>query len=208
MPKWFITGTDTGAGKTYVSCLILKALAAEGHTAAGFKPLCCGDREDAELLLAAGNAPLSLDEVNPLWLRAPVAPYTAALLENRPIDVSTLLTHYQDLATRFDNLIVEGVGGWAVPIRADYAVADLAADLQLPVLIVVRNRLGALNHTLLTVEAVRGRGLTCRGLVLNTIEDEMDCGMITNASILEDLTGLPVLANVIHGQTEIDIDFG
>lgn len=130
------------------------------------KPICCGDRHDAELLLAASREGFSLDEINPVSLTMPVAPLTAALAEKVNIDVDALLDAFAVLEKRVDHVLVEGVGGWLVPIRHDYFVADLAAEMKLPVLVVAQNRLGCLNHTALTVENVMDHGLSCAGVVL------------------------------------------
>ena len=163
----FITGTDTNVGKTYVTAGLVRALRARGVDAVGFKPLCCGSRDDAEILQAASGHVLSLNDVNPVWLRAPAAPYAAALIENRSIDLDLIRETFQRLRQRHASVLVEGVGGWLVPIRHDYTTADMASEWGLPVVVVVSNRLGALNHAALTVRAVREAGLDCAGLILN-----------------------------------------
>jgi dethiobiotin synthetase len=152
--NFFVTGTDTGVGKTYVTRLILETLRNEGIDAAGYKPVACGDRDDAATLAAASGG-LPLDEVNPVHLKTPVAPYVAGLLENQTVDPAVLLAGFRRLAAAHAQVIVEGVGGWEVPLAANYRVSDLARDLGLPVILVAANRLGALNHILLTVDAIR-----------------------------------------------------
>ncbi|WP_035607170.1 dethiobiotin synthase [Haloferula sp. BvORR071] len=203
--SYFVTGTDTGVGKTRFSCLLVEALRAEGVDAAGFKPVCCGDRDDA-LLLAAASGGLSPDEVNPVWLKASVAPLVAGMLENRPVDTADLIGKFHAFAAAHHTVIVEGAGGWRVPLADGYDMADLAADLRLPVIIVVGNRLGALNHTILTVESIRAKGLPIAGLVMNHLVDELDTASITNKGIIEQLTGLPILAEIIHGQDFLDVE--
>ncbi|MES2997464.1 MAG: dethiobiotin synthase [Verrucomicrobiota bacterium] len=199
----FVTGTDTGVGKTRVSSLLIRALRSEGVDAVGYKPVSSGDRADAvELAEASGG--LDIDLVNPVHVKTPVAPFVAGLLENRVVDPAMLVAGYESLAAHHEVVIVEGVGGWEVPITAEYRVADLAADLHLPILIVAANRLGALNHILLTAEAIRQRGLPCAGIVLNQLTDEMDTAMITNKGVIEQLAGLPLLDHIIHGQDFID----
>ena len=199
----FVTGTDTGAGKTHVTRLILETLRNVGVPAVGYKPVACGDRDDAAILASAsGNLPL--DEVNPIHLKTPVAPYVAGLIENRQITPEELVSGYQKLATAHPMVIVEGVGGWEVPIAPNYRVSDLAKDLDLPVMLVAGNRLGALNHILLSVEAIRAKGLRCVGIFLNQLDDELDTAMITNKGVLEDLTGLPLIEHLIHGQDFLD----
>ncbi len=201
----FITGTDTGVGKTYVSRLILEALRHAGHDAVGYKPVACGDREDA-LILSAASGEIELDAVNPVFLKTAVAPYVAGMLENRTVDPAILIAGFHHLAARHAIVLVEGAGGWEVPLAANYRVSDLAADLKLPVVIVAANRLGALNHILLTVNAIRTKGLVCAGIVLNQLEDEMDTAMITNKSVIEDLTGVPLLDHLIHGQDFLEAE--
>ncbi len=206
----FITGTDTGVGKTYVTARLIRRLRAQGLDTVGFKPICCGSREDAELLRAAADDALALNEVNPVWLRTPAAPYTAAMIENRPIDLALIRETFDDLRARHDSMLVEGVGGWLVPIERDYSVADLAAECALPVIVVVKNRLGALNHAALTVDHLRSRGLACAGLILNDgppaaedLSEPQTIAMTTNRSVLEDILGLPVLFALTHGQDSL-----
>lgn len=197
--NFFITGTDTGVGKTYITKLLVESLRAEGKYAVGFKPISCGDREDA-VILAAASGNLSLDEVNPLHFSSAVAPHVAALLENKTIDPAQILASYQAISEIYDPVIVEGAGGWEVPITESYFISDLAKDLNLPVILVAANRLGALNHILLTLAAIQAKGLKCAGIILNQLEDEMDTPMITNKGIIESLTQAPLLDHIIHGQ--------
>ena len=203
--SYFVTGTDTGAGKTRFSCLLVEALRAEGIDAAGFKPVCCGDRDDA-VQLAAASGGLEPQQVNPVWLKASVAPLVAGMLENRPVDPVALLMATRDFLASHAEVIVEGVGGWRVPLAEGYDMADFATDLGLPVIVVVGNRLGALNHTLLTLDAIRSRGLEIAGLVINHLADELDTAAITNKGIIEQLTGLPILAEIIHGQDFLEVE--
>jgi dethiobiotin synthetase len=203
--SYFVTGTDTGVGKTRFSRLLVEALRAGGIDAAGFKPVCCGDRDDA-VQLAAASGGLDPAAVNPVWLKAAVAPLVAGMLENRPVDPAALLMATRDFISRHATVIVEGAGGWRVPLSPGYDMADFATDLGLPVIVVVGNRLGALNHTILTVDAIRARGLTLAGLVVNHLADELDTAAITNKGMLEELTGSPILAEIIHGQDFLDAE--
>ena len=202
----FITGTDTGVGKTYISRLLIEALRRTGHDTVGMKPICCGDRADAEELHAASGVAVPLNLINPVWLRAPAAPYAASLVENRTIDLSIVREAFAELRAAHKSLIVEGVGGWRVPITADYFISDLAAEFGLPVAVVVSNRLGALNHTILTVEAIRSCGLECAGLILNQVNNptaESEIATSTNAAVLESLVDAPILLTVSHGLREV-----
>lgn len=203
--SFFITGTDTGVGKTYVTRLILEHLRAEGRDAVGYKPVACGDREDA-FILSAVSGGIDLDEINPVYFNTAVAPYVAAMLENRTVSSAELLAGFHHLAGKYAQVIVEGAGGWEVPLAPNYRVSDLAAELGLPIVVVAGNKLGALNHIILTVNAIRARGLTCAGVVLNQLEDEMDTAMITNKGVVEDLTGVPLLDHIIHGQDFLDVE--
>lgn len=167
MVSAFITGMDTGVGKTYLTTQLLRLLRARGFRCAGFKPICCGDRNDAEQLLAASSERFAIDELNPLWLRTPAAPLTAAQIEKVTIEPPRLIGAFQRLRERCDVVLVEGVGGWRVPITENYFVSDLAAAIDVPVLVVVQNKLGCLNHTLLTVQSIEMLRMKIAGVVLN-----------------------------------------
>jgi dethiobiotin synthetase len=189
----FVTGTDTGVGKTYTLTQLLRLLRNLGLSCAAMKPICCGDRDDAERLLAASGGGFTLDEINPISLKTPVAPLAAALAEKVNIDISALLEGFALLEKRVDHVLVEGVGGWLVPIRSNYFVADLAVEMKLPVLVVAQNRLGCLNHAALTVRSVVDHGLRCVGVVLNDPIGESNAATKTNADILRKIIAPPVL---------------
>ncbi|MDX1679495.1 MAG: dethiobiotin synthase [Akkermansiaceae bacterium] len=199
----FVTGTNTDVGKTYVTRLILQGLREQGVDAVGFKPISCGGLEDSEILAEASGG-LPVDVVNPVQLQNAVAPHVACMLENREIDPQQLVEAYHQLAAKHEVVLIEGAGGWEVPISADYRISDLARDIGLPVLLVTGNQLGAINHTLLSVAAIQSKGLDCKGIVLNQLVDELDTAMITNKGILEELSGVPLLDHLIHGQDFID----
>lgn len=205
MSGFFITGTDTEIGKTYVTCLLLRDLRARGFRVSGYKPLACGDRGDALAMVEATGLPASAAErVNPVYLRAATAPYIAAELERRRIQPGVLTDGYRALAAEYEPVLVEGAGGWEVPIAPGYVMADLAKDLGLPVIVVVGNKLGAVNHALMTVKAVRAAGLECRSLVLNHMSESWDTASVTNRRLLEEFCDVPVAAELIYGQTSID----
>lgn len=201
----FLTGTDTNVGKTYVASLIVRALRAAGKDAIGLKPICCGERDDVEALHAAADGAATLNDINPMWLRTPAAPYTAAIIENRAIDLDLIRESFGRARSAHESLIVEGAGGWLVPIARDYFVADLALEFGLPVAIVVANKLGALNHALLTIRAVQASGLECAGVILNHPAVLDDIPTTTNRSVLEEICGVPVLAEVGFGQRELKL---
>jgi dethiobiotin synthetase len=199
----FITGTDTDAGKTYVTCLLIESLRRTGHDAVGFKPFACGDRLDAQALMQASGGAVTLEEINPVYLKVPASPYAAALLENRTVEVEAARRAFFNLAARHTNVLVEGAGGWEVPLREGETMADFAQSLGLPVIVVVNNKLGCLNHTLLTVRNIQARGLRCEGLILNHVADERDPASISNRMVLERFLDVPILAEVMHGETEL-----
>lgn len=202
---YFVTGTDTDVGKTFVCCLLLDALKRLGRSAMGYKPLVCGGREDALLLQQSSAESVPLDEINPVWLKVPAAPFAAALMENRPLDLQTAVNGFHTLAARHQHVIVEGAGGWEVPLTGFATMADLAQRLALPVIVVVNNKLGCLNHTLLTVRNIQARGMTCAGLILNHVQDERDPASISNRMVLQQfLPDTPILAEIMHGETELE----
>ena len=172
MAGLFITGTDTGVGKTFVARGIASALRARGRRVGVLKPVetGCGAGmtrrpADALALRSAAGSTLSVDRICPYRLDAPLAPDVAARLENVRIDPEVILAAFRVIDADHDLTIVEGAGGLLVPIVQRYAMADLARDLDLPLLVVVDSRLGAINHTLLTLEAAAARGLAVRGYV-------------------------------------------
>lgn len=208
MSHYFITGTDTDAGKTYVTCLLLEDLRRQGVDAVGYKPFSCGDRADPlRLQQAAGGTP-SLEEINPVFLKVPASPYAAALMENKTLDLQPALLGFHHLTAAHSVVLVEGAGGWEVPVTSYATMADFAQRLGLPVIVVVNNRLGALNHTILTVRNIQARGLTCAGLILNHVADERHPASISNRMVLQSFLDVPVLAEVMHGETHLDWPLG
>ncbi|AKJ31317.1 dethiobiotin synthase [Caldimonas brevitalea] len=177
----FVTGTDTEVGKTFVSAALLQALAASGLRCAGYKPVAAGTvwrdgrqvNEDVEALKAASNVDLADDEVCATLLHEPCAPHIAARLAGRVLSRQALLDGAHHLARRADVVVVEGVGGFCVPLGDAGGADELAADLGLPVVLVVGLRLGCLNHALLTAEVVRARGLPLAGWVGNRVDPGM-----------------------------------
>jgi dethiobiotin synthetase len=178
MNGFFITGTDTEIGKTFVTATLTHAFTALGRRVVPIKSLAAGQalvdgrwiNEDVQTLLAAQSLGLSDAEVGPLQFREPCAPHIAARLEGRAIDRPALLAAIRASSSRGDLSLVEGVGGFRVPLAEGWDTADLAVDLGLPVLLVVGLRLGCINHALLTAEAVRARDLTLAGWFANTVD--------------------------------------
>lgn len=174
----FVTGTDTGIGKTLVSGAIIHALARQGVRAAGMKPVAAGavlragywHNDDADALAAASSAVLPPDLATPYLLKTAVAPHIAASLEGVTIDFAHILACHRKIAMLADAVVVEGVGGFRVPLTKSLDSADLAVQFGLPVVLVVGMRLGCISQALLTAEAIAARGLRLAGWVANRID--------------------------------------
>ena len=200
---FFVTGTDTGVGKTMVACGLLHAFAARGLKAVGMKPVASGAtpgerglvNEDIEQLIAAGNVAAPREHVNPYCFVPPVAPHIAAQQAGILITLDRIEHSFRALAARAQMVVVEGIGGFCVPLGAGADTAQLAARLALPVVLVVGVRLGCLNHALLTAEAVAARGLRLAGWVANHIDPQMDAAE-ENVRALETLIAAPLLARI------------
>src|ERR1700734_603385 len=151
---FFITGTDTGVGKTVLTALLVKFLRGRGVNAAALKPVCSGGRADARKIFAATNGVLSLDEINPWHFRASIAPLLAARRENKKVKSRQVLAHIRAMQKRFEILLVEGAGGLLSPLGEDFDSRDLIFALRAMPIIVAQNKIGAVNQILLTMEAL------------------------------------------------------
>jgi dethiobiotin synthetase len=199
----FITGTDTGVGKTLISIALLRGFQARGFRAVGMKPVAsgavvCDDglrNEDAVALHAASNVAVPLSDVNPYCFEEPVCPHIAAAAAATSISTQTITAVAGRLRAGADLLVVEGIGGWRVPLSAEATVADLALALGLPVILVVGLRLGCINHALLSAEAIHGDGVRFAGWVSNQIEPRYRRRNDTLSTLAERLPG-PLLADV------------
>jgi dethiobiotin synthetase len=199
----FVTGTDTEIGKTLISAAILHKLVQGGRRACGMKPVAAGaemrdgalHNDDADLLRAAGNVHLPSSITTPFMLREPAAPHIAAAREGVRIDPVPILAAYTEIHAASDAVVVEGVGGFRVPFNDDFDSADLAAQLNLPVVLVVGLRLGCISHALLTVEAIVARGLVLAGWVANSLEPDMRFEP-ENIAALEQRIPAPLLGHV------------
>ena len=175
----FVTGTDTGVGKTRVAAALLRALAATGQRAVGMKPVAAGFEPGTAInadvleLQVAGNVDAPFAERNPYAYADPVAPHLAASMSRETIELPRIVDAFARLAARADAVVVEGAGGALVPLDSRADMLDVAAALQLPVLLVVGMRLGCLNHALLTALAIERRGLALRGWVANHLPPTM-----------------------------------
>lgn len=201
----FVTGTDTEIGKTVIAGGIARILREQRQRVGVFKPIASGCRldrqglvsEDAEFLAHCADSPESLEHICPVRYREPLAPEVAVQRGARPIDFQSVQTYYNRLVADKDVVIVEGIGGLLVPLAKDFTVADLAKQINLPLLIVARPGLGTINHTLLTIEVARSRGLPLAGVVINSyVADTASVAEETNSAAIERASGLKVLAVV------------
>lgn len=200
---YFVTGTDTEVGKTLISCALLLHLRKRHARVVGMKPVAAGtvatpegeDNEDAQALRACGSirVPRALD--NPYCLPLPLSPHLAARAAGQRIELPLLVQRYHELAAQADAVVVEGAGGFLVPLNERDTGADLAQALALPVVLVVGLRLGCLNHALLTAEVIAARGLTLAGWVANRIDPQMQ-SQDDNIATLRERLGAPLWADV------------
>ncbi|ROR34506.1 dethiobiotin synthase [Inmirania thermothiophila] len=204
---WFVTGTDTGAGKTVAAAALIHRLRAEGLRVAPMKPVASGCRatpgglrsEDAEILIEAAGGGWDYADVNPYALAPPVAPHIAAAEAGVEIRRAPILEAYARLRAGADAVVVEGVGGWLVPLGAHWTTADLAVAMGLPVLLVVGLRLGCISHALLTAEAVAARGLRLAGWIAARVEPATErAGAVVEA--LQARLAAPLLGVLPHAR--------
>lgn len=178
---FFITGTDTDVGKTHVACQIIAQYVAQGLKVVGMKPIAAGCEllngewvnQDVQKLCAASNVKAPRELVNPYCFNEPIAPHIAAAKAGVEIEISVIKQAFNQLTKLADIVIVEGAGGFLVPLNNTQTLADLATALNIPVILVVGVRLGCINHSLLTAEAIKARGLTLHGWVANQIDTNM-----------------------------------
>jgi len=200
---YFVTGTDTGVGKTLISSALVYGFAQRGFRSAGMKPVAAGCQleagvwmsDDVKSLRTASNVELPLPLVNPYAFQPPVAPHVAAAWAGQRIEMSRITTAFAEARALVDRLVVEGVGGFRVPLNAREDTADLAVALGLPVVLVVGVRLGCLSHALLTAEAIRTRGLPIAGWVANHVERDM-AAAAENVAALRERLEAPLIAEV------------
>ncbi|HYC24371.1 MAG TPA: dethiobiotin synthase [Candidatus Bathyarchaeia archaeon] len=207
-PIWLVTGTDTGVGKTYVACGLVRALRARGRRVAVRKPAETGcERRDgvlhpadaAALREAVGGAE-TLEAICPIRLEEPLAPAVAAARAGRSIEPRSLVESCRRAGATADVLIIEGAGGLLVPLATDYSFADLADELAAGLIVVVGARLGAINHARLTVETARARGLAVEGYVVNHFQPTRDTATATLAETLAPLLDAPCFAEIGFGE--------
>lgn len=212
-PGIFITGTDTGVGKTMVAAGLAMALRERGLRVGVMKPVATGCQGidhhlvslDAVFLMeAAENERPAL--TSPSRFRHSLSPYVASALEKKPIEISQIVQAYQELQKQYDFIIVEGVGGIMVPLNKDYFVANLIKEFELPLLIVARSGLGTINHTLLTVDAAAVRGFEIKGIIFNRMPTvNFSMAEVTNPKVIHELTGIPILGSLPE-MDDVDVE--
>jgi len=200
----FIAGTDTGVGKTLAACALIHALVESGVDVAPMKPVAAGaivhdggwaNEDTIALLRAAGRDAARMPDANPVLLREPMAPHIAAARERREITLEPILAAYERLRATAQFVVVEGVGGFRVPLSSTLDTADMARAFALPVVLVVGMRLGCLNHALLTADAIRDGGLVLAGWIANAIDPEMEVRE-ENVAALQERLGAPLLGEI------------
>lgn len=204
---YFLTGTDTEVGKTWCTAAVMARLQQQGHTVVGMKPVASGchetgdglRNEDALLIQQQGSSQIDYDLINPYRFLPAIAPHLAAEQTGQRIKVGKIIEHFIRLKRQADHCIVEGVGGWLVPLNENETVADLAVALQLPIVLVVGLRLGCINHALLTAESIRASGCNLAGWIANTIDPHMAESQATIDSIALRIEA-PLLGVVPHLQ--------
>lgn len=204
----FITGTDTGVGKTWISAGIMSLLKAQGQSVIGMKPVASGcevtehglRNEDALILQQQGSIDIDYIQINPYAFAPAIAPHIAAQQAGITINIQEIENKYQELTQQAEWVIVEGVGGWQVPLNDDETVADLAVALALPVILVVGMRLGCINHALLSAAAIERSGLQLAGWIANQIDPEM-AEQKQNLLSLQQRINAPLLGSVPYQQT-------
>ena len=202
----FIAGTDTGIGKTHAACTLLHALRAAGYSACGMKPVASGCAEtpeglrndDALMLQAASSTRLPYALINPVALRDPLSPHLAAAHDGVEISLAAMHRAFEQLTDLHQRVVVEGVGGWLVPLGPGLFASDIARQWQLPVILVVGLRLGCLNHALLSARAIEADGCRLLGWIGNAIDPAMEAAE-ENLTTLRELLPAPCLGVLPHG---------
>jgi len=204
---FFITGTDTGVGKTHVACELIRQYTAQGLKVVGMKPVAAGCElidgqwvnDDVQKLMAASNVKAALEVVNPYCFNEPIAPHLAAEKAGVEIKIEKIVQAYHQLTVMADVIVVEGAGGFLVPLNEKESFADLATALAIPVILVVGIKLGCINHSMLTVEAIKARQLSLHGWVANHIDPEMQFLQENIQAITSRLQLAPMLESMWGG---------
>jgi dethiobiotin synthetase len=201
----FVTGTDTGCGKTEITLGIMYNLQQQGKSVLGMKPIASGAvltdeglrNEDALRIQAQCSQVIAYSSVNPLVYQPPISPHLAAMEAGEPISLDRLIDEFNALSIQADRIVVEGVGGWHVPLGDSITLADLARSLDLPMILVVGMRLGCLNHALMSAECMLNSGVRFAGWVANIVDPQM-LGVKENIHTLQAWMPAPCLGEIPH----------
>jgi len=194
MKSLFIAGTDTGVGKTMVAGALASALRMKGLRVGVMKPIACGGREDAEFLMDCAGIRESLDLVNPIYLREPLSPNVAAVRERKPIHLDKIMQASDIFKKKYDALVIEGCGGLLVPITNRFLVVDLISLMKARTVLVSRAGLGAINHSLLSLEALKARKIKPLGVIFNRSNGgPLSIPEQTNPKVVSGISGIPSL---------------
>lgn len=214
---FFVTGTDTGVGKTVIAGALIKALQARGINACGMKPVETGCRRidgilhpaDGMFLKKAAKMNEDISQITPFCFETPAAPLAASEREGRAVDISTIIDKFNALLKTYGSVVVEGIGGILVPIKRDYFVIDLIKELGLPVLVVTKPSIGTINHTLLTVKYALKEGIRVSGIITNfsrasenTIAEQTSLGMLKQLSPVPTILAFPYLSDLTYKTLE------
>ncbi len=201
----FITGTDTGVGKTWFTLALMQALKRRGYKTNGMKPVASGGsyingqlmNEDARLILEHCDEPVNYEHINPFVFETPVSPNFAAIKAGEIVELDQIIASYNRLASVCDTVVVEGVGGWRVPLSDKIGTADLVRELELPVILVVGLRLGCINHAILTAEAIKADGINLCGWASNQLDKDY-LHKEDTVELLNEELACPNIANLDH----------
>lgn len=209
--SYFITGTDTGVGKTLVTALVCKCIKSKGGSVAAMKPIQTGmDTQkvlDIEFVYHTLGENINIDDVCPYRFAKPLSPKLAAEIEKTNIDIEKIKVAYNKLSSIYEHVIVEGAGGILAPIKNDYFIADLICELGLPVIIVARPDLGTINHCLLTIELARNKGIDIAGIIINRYPLISSDAELTNPNEISLISGLPILG-IIPEINDLSVEKG
>ena len=211
LKEWFITGTDTGVGKTRVTLALMQYYQQQGWRVVGMKPIATGCEStpeglrnaDAKKILQLSGLPIQYAQINPYAFLPPIAPHLAAAQANQVIEIEKIVRAYYQLSRRADIALVEGVGGWRVPLNAQHTLKDMVLSLNLPVILVVGLRLGCINHALLTAETIVNDGCQLYGWIANHLTAEENWQDVINS--LEQRLSAPLLSVIPFSATDDDI---
>jgi dethiobiotin synthetase len=192
---FFIIATDTEVGKTFIAAGLAFAAQAKGLSVGISKPISCGGIEDAKFYKLKLQLKDSIDSINPIKFKQPLSPYAAMKTEKIKIDTRKIKDSVKKLIAGRDLVFVEGLGGALAPVKKNYYVADMAKDLNIPCIIIARAGLGTINHTLMTIEALKKRKIMIAGIIMNGFEGK-EPSQISNAKVIEELSGIKVIGEI------------